>query len=157
MKLNLEMLLEQMEGDWISQKTLYYLKKKYIYNNKSNIKILKLNNFTNNIIKNSSNYNIYNFQYSNKKNNDLYFFSKKSNYSSGNIKKISSNDIQNYHFQLISSNCLIIQTMEKNIKYIEYIYYINKNFRISITLLKKINQYIAIAFTSYIRIIQANT
>lgn len=36
----------------------------------------------------------------------------------------------------------------------EYIYYINENFRISIGLIKKINNYVAISFTSEIKVIK---
>nr|YP_009295800.1 hypothetical protein Schim_054 [Schimmelmannia schousboei]AOM64735.1 hypothetical protein Schim_054 [Schimmelmannia schousboei] len=74
----------------------------------------------------------------------------------GVLQKIVGHVYQNYQFQINQNGYLKIKSTKDQITYIEHIYYISDNLRISITKLKRLNNYIAIAFTSYIKIIKSD-
>lgn len=145
-------LLIHIQGNWISQRTIYYLKTKKIktFNIKNNVNSINKSHIIFN--KNFINYddNIFEWYINNKLSINLYLFSKSLN----NISKIERNIHKEYKCIKENNNYLKIKCVNKDIECLEYIYYISKTFRISIGLIKKLNKYIAISFTSDIKIIK---
>lgn len=148
MSLQLKSLFENVEGSWLYNKTIYYLDAKKININKSQKQITKLKNLS--LLNNR-----YICKYKNFSNKEiLYNYISTTNGCStfGKLQKIYNNYIQEYEFQLNYNNNLKITYTKQNIKYTEYIYSINTNFRISIVIIKRLNKYIAICFNSEIKI-----
>nr|YP_009295694.1 conserved hypothetical plastid protein [Mastocarpus papillatus]AOL58178.1 conserved hypothetical plastid protein [Mastocarpus papillatus] len=142
--------LKNMEGNWLSHKTIYYLETKKINVHKVQKEISKIQHL-------SSLNDRYICKYKNLPNNDIiYDFVPTNNQEStfGIIRKIYNHYTQEYKFQTKSTNNLKIKYIKKKIIYTEYIYSINANFRISITIIKKCGKYIAICFNSEIKITQ---
>lgn len=149
MQSNSHYFFENLDGNWVSQKNIYFVNSKIQYQYKEII----------NLINNSNNLHVVNtllYQY------DLYTLSKKNQkkiiYTSlyiykKNIIKMINKLIKNYNISLISNNLLKVQIKldKKYFIYDEYIYSINSNFKISIGLLKKSNKYVSTTLTSYIK------
>lgn len=149
MKLYSNHFFENLQGNWISQKNIYFLTTKQQNKYKEQISIIKYNKEVN-----ISQDKLYQYK--------IYIASKKDQsnqqYSNLNIceqkiiKEVNKvNKLYDIHF--ISSDLLKIQlnSLHNNFIYDEYIYSINPNFKISISILKKSNKYIATILTSYIR------
>lgn len=152
MKQKSKIFLEKIEGTWLSQRTIYCLKTKNFYNNHSKIKISRKNNSQ----KSNSEINeMYHYKDLNtSRNNSTYNFSSQTfPFNEGLIKKNTNNYTENYKYKIYSINCLQIESIKKHIEYIEYIYFINKNFRISIITIKKLKKYLSISFSSEIKVI----
>lgn len=149
MSLQLKSLFNNIEGNWLYNKTIYYLDSKKININKSQKQITRLENL-------SLLNNVYICRYKNFSNKEIIYnyISRTNEYPTfGTLQKIYNNYIQEYEFQLNYNNNLKITYTKQNIKYIEYIYFINTNFRISIVIIKRLSKYIAICFNSEIKII----
>jgi len=152
MSLNLQKLLTHMQGSWVSQRTIYYLKTKKIknFNRSHNFKLGKSNYWTlnNDLLKN--NMQVIEWCNTNQINKNLYVFFDKLNY----IKKLNQDIVKEYECLHQKNQYIEIKYQQKDLQCFEYFYYISKTFRISIGLIKKTNKYIAISFTSEIQIVQ---
>lgn len=149
MQSNLHCFFENLEGNWIAQKNIYFLHNKRQYQYKEFINII--NNTQNiNIIKNLL------YQYSifilNKENKNNILYNNLSIYNKNIIKNLNKL-IKNYDIDLLTNKLLKVKLKldQNNLIYYEYIYTINNNLKISIGLLKKQNKYIATILTSYIK------
>nr|YP_009297951.1 hypothetical protein Plocam_053 [Plocamium cartilagineum]AOM67889.1 hypothetical protein Plocam_053 [Plocamium cartilagineum] len=152
MKQKLQSFLEKIEGIWLSQRTIYCLKTKNFYNNYSKVNISKQNNLRKSNLERNEIY--YYKDLNTSGNNYIYnFISKSFPFNEGLIRKNTNKYIENYKYKIYSINCLQIESIKKHIEYIEYIYFINKNFRISITTIKKLKKYLYISFSSEIKVI----
>uniref|UniRef100_UPI003002F6EE Ycf58 n=1 Tax=Anunuuluaehu liula TaxID=3049639 RepID=UPI003002F6EE len=149
MNLQLNTLFDNIEGKWLSHKTIYYLNTKKININKCQKQIIRLKNL-------SLENNGYICRYKNLSDQEIVYnyIPTTNKYSTfGILQKIYNNCIKEYQFQLKDNNNLKIRYIRQDIKYTEYIYTVNTNFRISIVIIKRLNQYIAICFNSEIKII----
>lgn len=149
----LKLIFNQTQGEWISHQTFYYLNEKKFKVNKQNIEIKTLKPITN-----FNDYdNNHSYQYNttdNKKIICTYLYNNNYNSNSGIIQKSYDKKTIKYKFKLNYNKCLKIMHSIRDIIHYEYIYYINKNLRISIAVTKKKNQYITVCFTSEIKIKQ---
>lgn len=150
MKQKSQFFLEKIEGIWLAQRTVYCLTTKTFYNNHSKIKISKKYNPQK---INSEINEIYHYIDLNtlENNYNYHFLSQVFPFHEGLIKKNTNKYTENYKYKIYSINCLQIESIKKDIEYIEYIYFINKNFRISITTIKKLKKYLSISFSSEIK------
>nr|YP_010986205.1 chromophore lyase CpcS/CpeS-like protein [Polyopes affinis]WOL37123.1 chromophore lyase CpcS/CpeS-like protein [Polyopes affinis] len=153
MKVQLNTFLQIMEGNWISQKTTYFLKNNQVYLNQFKY-ILDISTdltFNNNV--NQENFGHFNLEYhkNNIKLKDNYIFTYTNQNDLGLIKKKTRKKLSNYQYSIYASNCLMIKHKDKNVEYIEYIHKINSKFIISMALLKKSDKYIAISCSSNIK------
>ena len=149
----LETLLQSFEGNWISHQTVYSLQKKDIKVNKQYIHV---NNF-NSIQKDNNQVISYLYKDENtqtSKNNILYQYIYKNahNVNSGVIYKTYMNTNIIYQFKLYYGNYLKISYTAKDVNYTEYVYSVNQNLKMSIIMIKMMYRYVAICFTSKIRI-----
>lgn len=124
--LNLNFFLEKLKGKWHSHQTIYFISSKKVKNYKN---IVTLND-----------------DYFEKENGNKYHV-----LHTIDEKFIDGNFI--YSYIILSNNCIKISSESKldNIKYIEYMYFINQNLRISITYLINIQKRLAVSFNSYIK------
>jgi len=152
MALQLYNLLNNIEGDWISQRTIYYLKTKRFktFHMKSFIGPFNILNPIR--TKNLMDYNGYIIKWYNNKQirENLYIFADNLN----QIQKIEGDYNRIYQFEFKTVHLIKIISNYEKMQCIEYIHLVSQNFRISISLIKKLNKYIAIAFTSDIKIIK---
>lgn len=130
--------LEFFSGSWISKKSIYLLKKKEEYQYEEFINI------------NSSKCYL-NYKLAKKEN---YLFQNQITFNSllaiqKDNKLIKFYNINNKYSELLKIN---IKIKKYNLWHKEYIYSINQNLKISISFLKNQNKYIAIIFTSYIKV-----
>lgn len=151
MTLKSSYFLNNTVGDWTAQRTIYYLKQKKIKTFTTKISIHEYNtpdfmldkhlyNFDHNLIK------WHNFDQTR---SSFYLFTKSLNI----IHKINNNQNIEYEYTIFYPNCLQVKNTIGDIECIEYIYNINTNFKISISFIKQQHKYIAIVFTSDIKII----
>lgn len=133
-------------GHWITKKNVFILKynTKHIYEEKIKITINKN--------KDINNFNCYKLNYSlNDVNNYSSYFNL--NYIDYYFNKKNNTIFNKYKIQKISQNLLKINANLKNhLIFVEYIYFINKNFNTSVSFIKKNNEYLVTIFTSYIKI-----
>nr|YP_009293649.1 hypothetical protein Rhodyp_053 [Rhodymenia pseudopalmata]AOM64331.1 hypothetical protein Rhodyp_053 [Rhodymenia pseudopalmata] len=154
MENQIDYFLKQIEGRWISQKTTYYMQKTKLYANKSKNKIITVNNKVANTLMSSVDSNLYTLCNSNlntNKNDSTLFLTDSSN-KKGSIVKIKPFTKYNGIFKIDSNNCLKIEFTYNRISYTEYLYLITKNFHMHISLIKLKSRYIAVTFTSCIKI-----
>ena len=144
--LHLSKFLDKIRGEWYSHQTIYFVSKKKVKNYKSN----------NNIVLNSKQVNddIFKNKLKIKYNNkfsDYIVNNKDINYTI--LKTTSINNYSDYQLYLLNDNFIKVSSKCKisNIDYIEYIYSININFRISIIFLKQANKCFAVSLNSCIR------
>nr|YP_009237742.1 hypothetical protein [Gracilariopsis lemaneiformis]YP_009294652.1 hypothetical protein Gch_053 [Gracilariopsis chorda]AJO68546.1 hypothetical protein [Gracilariopsis lemaneiformis]AML79963.1 hypothetical protein [Gracilariopsis lemaneiformis]AOM66912.1 hypothetical protein Gch_053 [Gracilariopsis chorda]UAD88827.1 hypothetical protein [Gracilariopsis chorda] len=148
--------LSKLEGNWISQKTDYFTNTKKIEYSQSYIQLKKVKNILKITEKNKNILCNYVFYNKNNQTQGYYIFFKDSKSYYGNIKKITNNQINHYIFKIYTNNCIKIEYVKNNIIYREYIYFINDRFKITISLLKDYNKYLAISFISEIKILDQN-
>nr|YP_010903854.1 hypothetical protein REP96_pgp121 [Hypnea musciformis]WCH56905.1 hypothetical protein [Hypnea musciformis] len=148
MTFTLENLTDYLEGKWISNQTIYNLKNKKTYNNKFITEIPSLTSLNdinlNNIIcitKTHNQYTIYQYSLPN-------LLNKKQ----GFINKTKNKRIKKYIYVFNSTKILKVTNFIKNIKYTEYIYFIDINFKLSFSIMKIYDKYNAICFTSDIKL-----
>nr|YP_009546314.1 hypothetical protein [Gelidium gabrielsonii]AYO27662.1 hypothetical protein [Gelidium gabrielsonii] len=124
--LSLNKFIEKLQGKWYSNQTIYFISSKKIKNYR-NTMIFKKNFFKEDNLK---------------------------QYNSAHIiyEKLASENSA-YSYTILSDNCIKILSESKtyNIKYIEYIYSISQNFRISIVYIKNLQKCLAVSFNSYIK------
>nr|YP_009565029.1 hypothetical protein [Gelidium galapagense]QBA96380.1 hypothetical protein [Gelidium galapagense] len=124
--LSLNKFIEKLEGKWYSNQTIYFMlsKKTKSYRNTM---IFKKNFFKEDNLK---------------------------QYNSPHIiyEKLAYKNLA-YSYTILNDNCIKILSESKahNIKYIEYIYSISQNFRISIVYIKNLQKCLAVSFNSYIK------
>ena len=138
-----ELLLNNLEGQWKYQQTIYNINNKTIN--------CHINNF---FLQTNCTRNIVKYQ-----NNKLsIIISIKNNLdtkqSKGNLCKTYNNNYFEYSFLQSTQNKLNIRYTKTNIVYDENFDVINPNFFVSKILIKKKDKYLAVIFTSYIKIIE---
>nr|WCH56106.1 hypothetical protein [Calliblepharis sp.] len=151
MKKSRDNSLQYLEGKWISNQTIYDLKHKQINTYQFNTEILLLNNSKTNNFQ-------YIYKYKNIQNENIiynYIFQYNLYQKSGIIEKINKNKKTKYIFIHNSKNSFRIIYSQNNIIYIEYIYFLHQNFKLSVGIMKKSNKYKAIYFTSNIKIMHS--
>lgn len=132
----LEAFFKAMEGNWTTKTTIYTPRDKKIFNYQENIA------YRNNTI----------HDLNNQINSSIITSNKDIELNIWCINKWINKDYQNYYEGTIINNTLIkIQIFKYNMYYVENIYDISTNFKISIAILKYSTNYIAIIFTSYIK------
>nr|QCI06211.1 hypothetical protein [Dicranema revolutum] len=146
----LQTLINYLKGDWISQQTIYDFIEKKITSYEYKMKIFssqQLNEINLSV-------NSYICQYKSSKKIIYDYVPLNNKYPIiGKLKKKINDKVNQYIFKLNDINNLKILHSNNKIIYIEYIYLINSNFKISVIVIKKSNQYNAISFTSDIKII----
>nr|YP_009257518.1 hypothetical chloroplast RF58 [Coeloseira compressa]ANH09601.1 hypothetical chloroplast RF58 [Coeloseira compressa] len=139
--------LESLEGNWLSNQTVYYITTKQIINrkNKNHIKIIENNSVVNQIAINNKN---------NLTSNQAYHFIFKNcqQKQEGYMKKETFSTTSYGKFKLYSNHCVKTIFNKKNTNYTEYLLTCTKNFQISIGFIKVNKNYIAVKFTSKIKI-----
>ncbi|CCP38189.1 conserved hypothetical plastid protein (plastid) [Chondrus crispus] len=144
----LKLLSNNIEGNWLSHQSIYYLQAKKI----------KINKFQKNIdrfVDQSLQNHSYICKYKNLSSREIiynYVAENNPKSKSGILQKIYSSCIQTYKLSLNNTNCIEIKYLKNGIQYTEYTYIINKNLKISVIIIKKNNNYIAISFNSEIKI-----
>lgn len=154
---NIEFILSNISGNWISQRTTYSIKTQ-------EIKIAKLQNKIE-LIKSKE----INKKYTNKLNYLISYYyqcypinEQKIIYNyyithttplfiQGIIRKEQKNVFKEYNF-IFKKRYLKVTHSDNKINYTEYIYFINSKFYMSIILIKSNNSYVAISFHSDIKI-----
>ena len=153
-KTQLEFFLYHMDGNWISHKTIYYLKNKTFTNNQAKIRINITKKHSNQLLTNE-NINIEQFHQHNILNKNIIYKynieTKDKLHTTGKLEKIN-NDVHKEYLFNFQDSCLKLQKKIKNINYTEYIYFINKKFILAIIIIKKQQNYIAVGFNSNIKI-----
>nr|QCI07205.1 hypothetical protein [Hypnea pannosa] len=146
MILKFKNLANYLEGKWISNQTIYNLQDKKTYSNKFITEVPSLNSLNYNnlkniacITKNQNKYTIY-----------QYFFPCSLNKKQGFINKTENKKIKHYIY-FFKNKVLKITNFINSVKYIEYIYFINQNFKLSLGVIKIYNKYRVICFTSDIK------
>lgn len=140
---------KELEGNWISQKNIYFLNTKKQYKYQETLSIIRNDNsaqFHKSLL---SRYNLYDCLQQNQKHIIYSNFNIYQKY----ILKEKHQTILKYEIVNISNKLLRIQfkVRENNYFYSESFYSVNKNLKISIGLLKQSNKYIATILTSYIK------
>jgi len=127
-------------GSWMSKKSIYLLTHKIESQYQEFIKINKDDQK-------------YNLSYKSSETSS-YLYHSKINFEKSTIIQKQNKIIKFYNLNYIYPNLLKIKTKlcKKNLSYKEYIYSINQNLKISISFLKNKNEYLAIVFTSYIKL-----
>nr|YP_010904256.1 hypothetical protein REQ04_pgp120 [Catenella fusiformis]WCH57507.1 hypothetical protein [Catenella fusiformis] len=148
----LEIFIKSSEGVWKSQQTIYDFTTKTSSINKLDIKVCLLN--TKNLEQDLDGYICQYKQKNYKKIIYKYSASKNSCRASGTLKKIYKNIIKKYIFKVYHHNYLKVQYLNSSILYTEYTYFIHKNIKLSVLVIKKFNLYTAACFTSAIKIIK---
>lgn len=140
--------LANLSGYWTATKNIHIIQSNKKYTYKEHLQFIKCPQETPSIP-----HEIYNL---------LYYSDKHINYYYHNRKKVTENYVENiskqidlnYIIENNSKNYTKFKYLKNKIQYEEYIYIINQNLQISIAIIKKLNQYIAIVFTSYIKKLQ---
>lgn len=140
---------KNLQGNWISQKNIYFLNNKKQNKYKEQISIIQYKNIIDLYQEELYKYKINIISKKNQLNQE---YSTLNIYPKKIIKKIDRVS-KLYKIYFISNNLLKIQSNSINNKftYNEYIYLINPNFKISIGILTKSKKYIATILTSYIK------
>nr|YP_010199175.1 hypothetical protein LK225_pgp121 [Crassiphycus usneoides]UAD88624.1 hypothetical protein [Crassiphycus usneoides] len=146
-----ENILNKLEGQWLCQRTNYFIHNKKVTYNKQEISLKQANNI---YIPEKEKYTIYNYQLYNKKNHErtYYLFFKQDQSHIGELHKITNDQIKYYRFTIHTNNCIKIESVKKNVLYNEYIYLINPKFKIIICVLKENQKYLAASFISEIKV-----
>lgn len=136
MTIQQQISLKAMEGNWITKKTIFAPQNNTLLHYQESI-----------------NYHINTIcDLNNKTNFSVVFISKQKKPNKFNINKKIKDQYSNQYNCTYNQNKLIkVQLSKYGMNYIEYIYNISTNFKISIAILKYTNNYIAIIFTSYIK------
>nr|YP_009019667.1 hypothetical protein [Gracilaria salicornia]AHH24635.1 hypothetical protein [Gracilaria salicornia]UAD87592.1 hypothetical protein [Gracilaria salicornia] len=146
-------ILNSLEGQWTCQKTYYFLADKKINYDQKDIKLKQIYNHKLNISHQEDNI-ICTYQVCSSKNQQkvYYLFCKKERSEFGELHKITNDQIKYYRFTIYTYNCIKIESVKDNIIYYEYIYFINPKFKITISVLKEKQKYLATSFISEIKI-----
>nr|QVY58393.1 hypothetical protein [Kappaphycus striatus] len=151
MKQILQKIVNTLEGQWLSQKTIYDLinKKMDVQNSNINISLIKFTNISVNLayICEYKNINTQKITYN-------YITQNQQLPIVGKIEKANNYTVIEYIFKLRDKKNLKIQYYNKTVLYTEYIYFVNQNFKLSVVIIKKENKYIAVCFLSDIKIIK---
>ena len=136
MAFSLEAFFKAMEGSWTTKTTIYTTKNKKLFNYQESI------NYKNNTI----------HDLNNQMNSSIITSSKDTGLNILYINKWTNKDCQNSYNVMVINNTLIkVQIFKYRMLYVENIYDISTNFKISIAILKYSTNYVAIIFTSYIK------
>nr|WOA02467.1 hypothetical protein [Gloiopeltis furcata] len=156
MAFDLKFISNNIEGNWISQQTIYYLKIR-----QKSINTFKFDVSTSIKFLESTEIDIYEHRYTYNDNPDLdynvnywYGDTNEVRKKGGAVQKTYKKISKNYVFSIINEHTLKIKSNHENILYEEFVYYVNKNFNLSVITIKKLNNYVAICFTSSIKIIK---
>nr|YP_009510627.1 hypothetical protein [Gracilaria ferox]AXI96300.1 hypothetical protein [Gracilaria ferox]UAD85784.1 hypothetical protein [Gracilaria ferox] len=146
-----ENILNQLEGKWICQRTNYFIHQTKISYDQKEIKLQQVHN-TN--ISQQENNILSHYQLNGINNNQktYYLFFKKERSEFGQLHKVTNNQIKYYRFKVYTYNCIKIESVKEKIVYYEYIYFINPKFKITISVLKENQKYLAISFISEIQV-----
>nr|UAD87186.1 hypothetical protein [Gracilaria pacifica] len=146
-----ENILDELEGKWICQQTNYFIHNQKVIYDQRNITFEQIYN-TN--ISEQKDDILYNYKLYNKKNNQkiYYLFFKQQTSEFGELHKITNDQITYYRFKIYTYNCIKIESVQKNILYYAYIYLINPKFKITISVLKENQKYLAVSFITEIKI-----
>nr|YP_063659.1 conserved hypothetical plastid protein [Gracilaria tenuistipitata var. liui]Q6B8Q1.1 RecName: Full=Chromophore lyase CpcS/CpeS homolog [Gracilaria tenuistipitata var. liui]AAT79734.1 conserved hypothetical plastid protein [Gracilaria tenuistipitata var. liui] len=144
-------ILDKLVGKWIHQRTSYFIHNQQIDYHQEEIKLKQIDNI---YISTKDNNSLYQYELSNKINNQkiYYIFSKQEESEFGKLHKITNDEIKYYRFTIHTHNCIKIESVRENISYNEYIYLINNRFKITISILKRGQKYLATSFISEIKI-----
>nr|YP_010196347.1 hypothetical protein LKZ37_pgp121 [Gracilaria cearensis]UAD83744.1 hypothetical protein [Gracilaria cearensis] len=146
-----ENILNKLEGKWICQRTNYFIHHNKGSYDQREIKLKQMHNI--NISQEEDNI-VYHYQLHNPQNNQktYYLFFKKEQSEFGELHKITNDQIKYYRFKIYTYNCIKIESVKEKIVYYEYIYLINPKFKITISVLKENQKYLAVSFISEIKI-----
>nr|YP_009244474.1 hypothetical protein Gchil_055 [Agarophyton chilense]AMK96716.1 hypothetical protein Gchil_055 [Agarophyton chilense]ASP44611.1 hypothetical protein [Agarophyton chilense]UAD84355.1 hypothetical protein [Agarophyton chilense] len=145
-------ILDKLVGKWIHQRTNYFIHNQQINYHQEEINLKEIKNIS---ISKKDNNLFYQYELSNNINDQkiYYIFSKEEQSKFGQAHKITNNEVKYYRFIIHTHNCIKIESAKADISYNEYIYLINSKFKITISILKRGQKYLAISFISEIKII----
>nr|WCH56306.1 hypothetical protein [Hypnea sp.] len=143
-------LINHLEGIWVSNQTVYDFKNKTIHNYKFDIEVSLLNKLSH-----SKTHTQYMCKYKNIHNKIIYNYILQPalHQKYGTIEKIEDNEIVKYVVIFDSNRRFKISYSQQDIVYTEHLFFLHKNFKLSIGIIKKANKYKAISFTSDIKVI----
>nr|YP_009732145.1 hypothetical protein [Gracilaria spinulosa]QHS70761.1 hypothetical protein [Gracilaria spinulosa] len=144
-------ILNKLEGKWTCQRTDYFIYHNQVTYDQKKIKLKQIYNV--NTLQKEDN-TAYHYQLHDPENNQktYYLFFKKEQSEFGKLHKITSDQIKYYRFKIYTHNCIKIESVKEKIIYYEYIYFINPKFKITLSVLKENQKYLAISFISEIKI-----
>nr|YP_010195932.1 hypothetical protein LK221_pgp123 [Gracilaria bursa-pastoris]UAD83329.1 hypothetical protein [Gracilaria bursa-pastoris] len=144
-----ENILNKLEGKWKCQRTHYFIHHNKVSYDQKEIKLKQIHN-----ISQKEDNVLYHYQLNNSKNyqKTYYLFFKKEQSEFGKLHKITNDEIKYYRFKIYTHDCIKIESVKARIVYYEYIYFINPKFKITISVLKENQKYLAISFISEIKI-----
>ena len=149
---NLDSLLNDLEGYWISHQTIYSIHNKKIRSQETKVQIHNIQRYEKELLSNKQISKRYTYNAFN--NCPLiydYLITDDIVQLKGRIQKYSSNRVEEYPF-IFANKCLKISYSRNKFNYAEYNYFISSTFRISIIIIKINNKYVTIAFNSNIKI-----
>nr|YP_009732408.1 hypothetical protein [Gracilaria textorii]QHS70962.1 hypothetical protein [Gracilaria textorii] len=144
-------ILNKLEGKWTRQTTNCFIYHKQASYDQKTIKLKQIHNIH---ISQKEDNIVYHYQLHNPENNQktYYLFSKKKQSEFGELHKITNDRIKYYRFKIYTHNCIKIESVKERVVYYEYIYFVNPKFKITLSVLKENQKYLAISFISEIRI-----
>ncbi|KAI0556478.1 ycf58 (chloroplast) [Gracilaria domingensis] len=144
-------ILDRLEGKWICQRTNYFIHHNKISYDQKEIKLKEIHNMNISPVEGNL---VHHYQLQNPKNNQktYYLFFRKEQSEFGKLHKIINDQIKYYRFKIYTYNCIKIESVKEKIVYCEYIYLINPKFKITISVLKEKQKYLAVSFMSEIKI-----
>nr|YP_010198595.1 hypothetical protein LK037_pgp094 [Gracilaria pacifica]UAD87011.1 hypothetical protein [Gracilaria pacifica] len=146
-----ENIFDKLEGKWICQQTNYFIHNQKVIYDQRNITFEQIHNIN---ISEQEDDILYHYKLYNKKNNQkiYYLFFKQQQSEFGELHKITNDQIMYYRFKIYTYNCIKIESVKESILYYEYIYLINPKFKITISVLKENQKYLAVSFITEIKI-----
>nr|UAD87797.1 hypothetical protein [Gracilaria textorii] len=144
-------IVNKLEGKWICQRTNYFIHHNKISYGQKEIKLKQIHKIN---ISQEENDIVNHYQLHNLQNNQktYYLFFQKEQCDFGKLHKITNDQIKYYRFKIYTYNCIKIESVTERIVYYEYIYLINPKFKITISVLKENQKYLALSFISEIKI-----
>lgn len=169
-QMNIEFFINQIQGNWIRQRTIYYLntkkiksfKEEFIWERLDEARLLP--NVLSSIYKmknDSIDFDSVNIAivYKDKLKNNYNVFFHDISKKRGSITFLDSEKKSsiNYSYCVDKNGCLVIEHCRGNLKFNEKIFWISKNLRNTITMIKIKNKLLSISFSSAIKVNESLT
>lgn len=164
-QMNIEFFINQMEGNWIRQRTIYYLNTKKVKSFREEFVWERLDasrlfpNVLSSIYKvKSGNTNFYSASITTmykdklKNNYNVFFYDVLKKRGSITFLNSEKESLMNYSYYVDKNDCLVIDHCKDNLRFNEKTFWISKNLRNTVTMIRIKNELLSVSFSSEIKI-----
>lgn len=164
-QMNIEFFIDQMDGEWVRQRTIYYLNTKKIKSSREEFVLEKLdasrllpNIFTSiyKVKSDSINFDptITTSIYKDKLKDDYNVLFHNVLKKRGSVTFLSNKkeDSMNYSYYIDKNDCLVIGYCRGDLRFNEKIFWISKNLRNTLSMIRIKNKLLSVSFSSEIKI-----